>query len=285
MRIATIVILALALFGCRDKNNRKNAQVPKQAIQANVNSKGIQIDNSAPVNPDDTIPNVSIPAGAIQVTDNEIDSTSNIRIVGNGEDIILTPDWAKFKWKTITFSNYLHETKVKLKREPYGEGTEGVGHMGLFISSIDKDARFLVSGLNSTNRPVDTICIKRTVLYPGQKEKIEFKGITYTLYATGHKMDSVEKGYHNYKLFLTANVKGHIFNQLIASMKENFGDTDDSEVLSYFIIYYIGDIDGDNIPDFCMEERGNFWSVDIYYLSSIAGDKAIVKKIPSFKPY
>jgi hypothetical protein len=283
MRTITALILILILFGCKSKNDKKQADTTQQTAKTKLVSDGVvQRDTTPALNPDDTIPDVSIPADAIQVTDEQIDSTSNIHIIGNGADIMKTPAWSKLHWKTITFNNYLHDTKVKLKREAYGEGTEEMGNMGLFMSSTDKDARFLITGLNATNRPVDTISIKKIQFYPGQKEKFNYKGINYTFYATGHKMDTVAKGYDNYKLFLTATVKGHTFNQLIASMKTDYGDTDDAEVLSDFRISFIGDVDGDKIPDFYIVAIGNFWSESYFYLSSIAGNKAIVKKIITF---
>jgi len=283
MRLVILPIFILILFGCNSKKVKTAQQVAEtKAVSSSDIQKDIQ---SAPLNPDDTIPNVSIPADAIRVTDDKVDSTSNIHMLWNGDGIERTPALSKLHWKALTYkkgSYYLQDTKIKLKSARYPEGTEEEGEIGLFMSAIDKDAQYLLSGLNIVNGPVDTVLIKKKIFYPGQKEIFSYKGITYTLYATGHKMDSVKKGYNNYKLFLTANVKGHTFNQLIASAETYFGDTDDAEVLSFFQINFIGDIDGDNIPDIIIMELGNFWSTTNLYVSSIAGDTAIVKKVAFF---
>lgn len=284
MRTITKLIPILILFGCLAKTDKKKLDTAKLVAKiksASLNSS--QKETSILPNPDDTIPNISLPADAIQVTNTELDSTSNIYVLVNGGDIYSKPALAKLPWKTITSTNYLKDTKTKLKREVYPEGTEEEGNMGLFISATDKNASFLISGLNTSNKHIDTAHLKRRIFYPGQKEEFNYKGTTYTLYATGHKMPNVEKGYDNYKLFLTANVKGHIFNQLLGSLKEGFGSTDDAEVLSDFRVNFIGDIDGDNIPDIVILQVGNFWSGWDLYLSSVAGDKAVFKRVSMFE--
>lgn len=279
-RILLTLILVFVLFGCKDKNNT-GIKTSQQITQQSTSKTNRTANNATHITADDTIPDISIPSNAIQINDSII-TTTKIHVVGNGNDIYSKPFLGKLNWKTLTFNNYLRDTKIILKRERYPAGTEDEGNIGLFISSTDKDAQLLISGLTVSNRRIDTIHLKKNTFYPGQKEIFDYKGTTYTFYATGHKIRSMKKGYDNYKLFLTATVKGHTFNQLIASEKSNFGDTEEAEILSHFSIGFVGDIDGDNIPDIITTSTGNFYYASNLYLSSIAGDKAIYKNIPIF---
>jgi len=293
MRIIIVPLLILVLFGCHSEADKKTTDTTQQIAETKtVSTAAIQKDTvSTPLNPDDTIPNISIPADAIQVTDDKIDTSFNIHMLWNGEGIERTPTLSKLQWKALIYKNksfYLQDTETKLKRELYPEGTEEVGTMGLFISSIDKNATYLISGLNITNRPIDTFDVRNKfdvtnkIIYPGQKIKFDYKGTTYIFYATGSKMDSVKKGYKNYKLFLTANVKGHTFNQLISSMGSYFGSVEDGEELSYFTIEFVGDIDGDRIPDIVVTWAAEYYDSRDLYVSSLAGDKAILKHVATF---
>lgn len=281
MRIVIVAILASVLLGCGGKHSDTNTKMPRQIIKTDTtNISKIATTSAKFTKVEDTIPDISIPTDAIQVTDDKIDTTSTVHVVGDGADIMQNPTLAKLSWKVLTSKNILQDTKTKIKRAVYPEGTEDEGNTGLFISSTAKGGMLLISGLNAPNKHIDTVNLKRKIFYPGQKETFDYKGVTYTIYATGHQKADIEKGYDNYKLFLTANVKGQVFNQLLASEATDFGSTDDAEILSDFSVLFIGDIDGDNIPDILIEEMGNFFGASSLYLSSIAGDKAVYKHIP-----
>ncbi len=261
MRKIIIPIITVILFGCNTKTDKKKADTTIRFAKTEAAS-----------------------TDTIQVKESKLDTTFKIHMFWNGEGIEANPTLGKLPWKALTLKNnsyYLQDTKIKLKRQLYPEGSEDEGYMGLFMSSTDKDVRYLLTGLNVANGPIETVDIKRQILYPGQKEKFDFKGTAYTLYATGNKMDSVENGYNNYKLFLTANVKGLTLNQVLIS-SNSFGDVNDAEILSDVRIDFIGDIDGDNIPDIILTESGNFWGLSKLYLSSVAANKSILKHVAAF---
>lgn len=120
--------------------------------------------------------------------------------------------------------------------------------------SVKDSALLLFSGITGiTNRPVEQINVKATELFPGRSTRFTNGNITYTLYATGNrKYDIVAKDYviTNYRLFIKAVINGKLFDQMLASAP-SFDD-------ALTQILFVGDIDGDKVPDLILDTTTDY---------------------------
>jgi len=229
-----------------------------------------------------------MPAGTIQVETNFLPDSSHslnnpvkILLTGAFHKDDITPNSAKLKWKALFKANdkfFIKDADVKFSRTHDGEMDDHSQNTGWLVQCNEKDStKLLISGVNDLNTgEINPISLPKTTLLPGEKQEFTYSGINYILYASGKKKD----GYiYNYKLFLMATVKGHSFNQLLVA-QPFFGEAFTDQVLT--TIYFAGDIDGDNIPDFLIDTTDALTATAPgLYLSKPAGDKAILKLVAS----
>jgi hypothetical protein len=234
--------------------------------------------------PEDTIPKVIIPDSAIQVAEDKVDSTSKVKIVEetdyNAQDSVGPKD-AKLNWKGIFYNKgnyYIKPTKIHFTKEhsEFDDDDKPEQKTGWRLTCSVKDSCFsLISGVDNLITGNLKLVNLKYFYYAGQKQEFKYEGVIYTIYSTGTKRDGKIS---NLKLYLTANVKGHVFNQLLISLGNNV-ELDGGETHPVINLSLIGDIDGDKIPDFIVKEFGYPFESTSLYLSRPAGNNAIVKLV------
>ncbi|TFF36303.1 hypothetical protein [Mucilaginibacter psychrotolerans] len=79
-----------------------------------------------------------------------------------------------------------------------------------------------------------------------------------------------------------AKVKGNNINQLIRSLGNDVALHHGNDAVDNIFIDFIGDIDGDKIPDIIISDAGYAFGSTSLYLSKPAGDGAILKRAADF---
>jgi hypothetical protein len=282
-------LFIIILFGC-SHNKEKNAITQKTKDTAKAKNTSKKITHADTVarytGPDDTVPKVSVPEGAIQIiTDNQPVDTINRAYylesvnLDSGE---IEPTEMKLHWKGVferkDGSAYVKDVRLKFERAE-SETDEDGKKTGWLVTGDNKDEGFYLSGIDDiTDGPFKLVKLNKTTLYPGEMAEFNYNGVAYTFYAKGFKKDG---DIYNYRLYLLANVKGHYFNQLLAS-EDHFGDEMHWEEDATISIAFVGDIDGDKIPDVVIERGAEFEGDSQLFLSKAAGDNAILKHITGF---
>jgi len=280
MKLITICFVAsLFLLSCQHATKKTLAVTKPDNIKHSINVQSV---TDTLTIPEDTIPKIVIPDGTIQVGQNPLDTTNKVKILDAGnidynEDI--DPKEAKLNWQGLFYNKgnfYVKPTRIKIISQHSQKYDEANQKTGWQVKCDVKDSCFiLINGVDNLIKGI----IKRfpwsgDFYYAGQKKKFNYDGVTYTLYTTGAKRDGKAC---NLKLFLMANVKGHNFNQQIESLGECMADDPTS-----INIGFIGDIDGDKIPDFITNVDGYGGGETSVYLSKSAGDDAILKLVAVF---
>lgn len=277
------------LLGCnRNKETSKTVKKNNVIIKAKtISKKAASPDTVARyTGPDDTVPKVVVPEDVIQVvTYNQTVDTINqsyyLEETNLNKDDI-EPKEMKLRWKGVFTRKdgtaYIKDVQLRFERAQ-SETDEDGQKTGWLVKSDIKDEGFFLSGVDDlTDGPVQQVKLTKTMLYPGEKQEFNYNGVDYTFYAKGFKKDG---DIYNYKLFLLANVKGHYFNQLLAS-EDHFGDEMHWEADATISIEFVGDIDGDKIPDVVIGRAAEFEGDSQLFLSKPAGDNAILKHVTGF---
>jgi hypothetical protein len=213
-----------------------------------------------------------------------MDSTSKVRLLDqsdyNAQDDVGPKD-AKLEWQGIFYNKnnyYIRPTKIKFIKE-HSEMDEEGKETGWRLKVIGKDTCMkLISGADLTVGVIEPVKLN-FIYYAGQKQEFDYDGVRYTLYTTGTKRDGQIQ---NCKLYLMANVKGHIFNQLLRSLGNDIILNGGGDSANSMDLQFVGDIDGDKIPDFIIGGSGYSFGEMFLYLSKSAGSEAIVKKVAGF---
>jgi hypothetical protein len=283
--IVTCCLCVIFLFSCN--HSTQKATIKANAKSANVENKiSHKKANDTLGIPDDTIPKITIPDSAIQVGEAQVDSAYQAKIVYEGsynaQDSVGPKD-AKLDWKGIFYNKgnyYIKPTKIRFKREhsEFDDDDKPEQKTGWFLKCSGKDSCMnLISGVDN----LVAGAIKKVELanfyYAGQKQDFTYERVTYTLYSTGTKRNGEV---YNFKLFLMAKIKGHIYNQLLKSFGNDVVLGQRGGENHYFVdLELVGDIDGDKIPDFIIKEWGYPFEDTYLYLSRPAGNQAIVKLV------
>lgn len=167
-------------------------------------------------------------------------------------------DWGKYHWKGLFKSAdgyYVANTGLIIKKAHDDMFDDKGQTTGVEVNKSVKDSvLILFSGITDIiNRPVEQINVKATELLPGQSTRFKNNNITYTLYATGsRKYDIATKDYviTNYRLFIKTVINGRLFDQMLAS-----GPRFDDALTQ---ILFVGDIDGDKVPDLILDTTDNY---------------------------
>ncbi len=193
--------------------------------------------------------------------------------------------WAnadKEKWFGIfqnTTGFYIASTQLQIKRvrdEIVDESKNA--KTGWEVKTINKDTCiFLVESFSTlSNRNIQSVLLSKKEIYPGDTVNFQYLGIDYQLFATGVKKqrqdDPSTVDVWNYKLYLTATIKGQQHKSLIAA-QPNFND-------SMISVIFAGDIDGDGIVDLLINNSNHYNTTSpTLYLSKPAEKSEVLKPI------
>ncbi|MCD0471176.1 hypothetical protein [Flavobacterium sp. JAS] len=175
----------------------------------------------------------------------------------------------------------LSETKVSFKRvnDPIIDENEE-DKTGWEVSASVKDSCvILIEKLPYfVDGNISSVKIPESI-YPEESFKFNFKGIEYTLYATGKKKkeepDSDWIVVSNYKLYLTAVIDGKKMTELLVA-KKNFDD-------QMIKIIFGGDLDDDNKLDLIIDTASHYnVTSPTLYLSKPGEKRKVIKPIGVF---
>lgn len=213
-----------------------------------------------------------------------IDSTFTVKVLTTGTfhgdevmDNVEEKKWlGLFKSKT---GFYLGETKLKTKRifdQILDEGAND--KTGWEVRTINKDTTIILFEKPDylTARNVQQVILPKKEIFPGDTIQFKYLDVDYKLFATGgkKKVDASSDWFTvwNYRLYLTATIKGKQRKSLLAAQPQ-FED-------KMINIIFTGDIDGDGILDLIIDTSGHYNATSpTIYLSQPAGDEDIVKPI------
>ncbi len=125
----------------------------------------------------------------------------------------------------------------------------------------NRECIFLIHGITPQHEKVYTLKNFPSLIYPGDVQQFYFGGETYELSASGDCTGNFIRTFDyvcNYKLYLTK--AGSPYKQLLAAIP-SFNDTQPN-------ILWIGDMDGDNKPDFVLDLSENYEEKTIALLLS-----------------
>lgn len=270
----TILALTFAFFGLTACNNSSR--------QNNLVNESLKFD---------TLPSV---VSVSNVIDNDtitydypyfpIDSLFTTRVLTYGtfhsDEVWESAD--KEKWFGLFKSNtgfYLQETKLKTKRvyDPILDEKES-DKTGWEIQTINKDTSIILIEPSIFLKPhkVQQATLSKEQVFPGDTLRINYLGVDYKIYATGSKKkvqnDPVWFDVWNYKLYLTATIKGQKQTSLLVS-QPNFDD-------QMINLIFAGDIDGDGILDLIIDTSRHYNTTSpTIYLSRPADNGEVVKPI------
>jgi hypothetical protein len=281
-------ISVVFLISCNHTSKKTISKI-KTKSDSVKHTVSVQSTNDTLAIPEDTIPKITIPEGTIQVGEDKVDSISKVKILSDGSSYNaqdeVNPKDAKLDWKGIFVNKdnyYIKPTTIKFIKEhsEFDDGDKPDQKTGWRIKCAGKDTCLqLISGVN--NLIAGPIKRVKTggFYYAGQKQEFNYGGVTYILYTTGAKRNGK---IYNFKIFLMATVKGHTFNQLIRSLGNNVALDNHGDDVDTIFIDFVGDIDGDKIPDFIISDGGYAFGSTSLYLSTTAGNNAILKLVGYF---
>lgn len=266
----TILILFFVVFGLTACNNSSRQIITENQMAAgNTSSTKTVSDNDTIVYDYYSFP---------------IDSTFTTQVltVGtfHGDEVWENAD--KLKWFGL-FQNkegfYVAETKLKTKRVNDGIVDENENEKtGWDVQTVNKDTSIiLIEGVNFlTPRNVQQAVLSKEQIFPGDTLRINYLGIDYEIFATGGKKkvqgDPDWFDVWNYKLYLTATIKGQLHKNLLVA-QPNFDD-------QTINLIFAGDIDGDGILDLIIDTSRHYNATSpTIYLSKPADNGEVVKPI------
>lgn len=174
---------------------------------------------------------------------------------------------------------YLAETTLKTKKVydgfvDYNETEKS----GWEVQTINKDTSIILieaSKILTPHNVQEAILSKKQIL-PGDTLRISYLGIDYEIIAIGgkKKVQDDPEWYEvwNYKLYLTATIKGQQHTSLLVA-QPSFND-------QMIDLIFAGDIDGDGILDLIIDTSSHYNATSpTIYLSKPADNGEIVKPI------
>ncbi|HEY8896683.1 MAG TPA: hypothetical protein VIM79_17790 [Niastella sp.] len=171
---------------------------------------------------------------------------------------------------------YVDTARVVIKRASDSLADEEPGKLtGWLVETTNIDTSLLLfSGVNGLNkRQIKEVTLRKKEIQAGESVTYSYNGITYTLFATGTKVQE-EPGapvtVSNYRLFIKATINGTERTQMLVSAREL-----DDRIAR---IIFAGDIDGDDIPDLIIDTSYHYnATVPTLYLSKPAGSNEVLK--------
>lgn len=141
-------------------------------------------------------------------------------------------------------------------------------------TTIKDTAIILVSGCDYiTEHKVKHITPAKTEIPPGETLSFNFKGKDYSLQAAGgsYKRDN-DVVIYNYKLSITGEKDGKTIATLLIANPNLY----DGYAPNFI---FIGDLDGDDIPDLIIDDSQENEESPTLYLSKPAGEKELLKPV------
>ena len=267
MKLKVLVLLGLIvelLSSCSNSSSTTKQLLSDSAVEhASVNDVVI---DKIKIDTVDFYPNILEDSLPLKVLFNDVYS-----------DQELLPLIRKFNWWALetdsTETNFsISKANFKLSRTSEPMGDENDSSWILLTNANSSSILFYFAGSkNIKAHKVETISNSPMRIMPGEEKVIEFKNQSYTLRATG-SLDSNQYGIHprNYRLIVT---KGTASNLL--SSAPYFDE-------AMIEIIFIGDIDGDGLLDFLIDNSHKY-SIRKYglYLSSFANNDECVRLVAS----
>nr|WP_322623770.1 hypothetical protein [uncultured Flavobacterium sp.] len=263
MKILVLLVLSATLLSCNKKDSQPESNMQDTTATSNI-STPIESETEADTISYDTI---------VVPNKNEADYAVKILSEGffHGDEV-----WdyaADMKWFGL-FSGkdgyYIANTEITVKNvnDPVLDETENDKTGKEVKASVKDTALVLISGSEFiTPHKVQSFAPKKTELLPNEKVEFSFKGKNYRIYAKS-KDYSHGKEIVNYKLYITDGTATTLLTAL-----PQFDDT-------MVQILFIGDIDGDDIPDLLLDNTSHYnVSSPTLYLSKPADEKELVKPV------
>jgi len=174
---------------------------------------------------------------------------------------------------------YLKQTKINTinVNDPVLDENEN-GKTGWEVQAVNKDTcLLLIEPLPFlVDRAIQGVRLSKNYIYPSDTVSFKYFGVDYKIFATGVKKkvqdDPEWFDVWNYKLYLTATIKGQTLKSLLVA-QPNFDD-------QMINLIFAGDIDGDGILDLIIDTSRHYNStIPTIYLSKPADNGEVVKPI------
>jgi hypothetical protein len=171
---------------------------------------------------------------------------------------------------------YVDTARVVIKRASDPLADEEPGKLtGWQVETANIDTSLLLfAGVNGLNkRQIKEVTLRKKAIQAGESVTYTYNGITYTLFATGTKVQQepgVPVTVSNYRLFIKATINGTERTQMLVAAREL-----DDQIAG---IIFAGDIDGDDIPDLIIDTSNHYnVTAPTLYLSKPAGSNEVLK--------
>jgi hypothetical protein len=257
-----IVLLFFAVASCKTNKN-KTVQVRSYAdTNTQVKTTGSPLtDNSYYFFPSDT---VSYPVHIL--------STHGY----HGEEI--WPNAEKEKWMGLFYNRdgyYVSETTITISKahdEITDENESDSTGRSVSVNNSDT-AILLFSGYAAKQGKVQTVKLDSGYVLPGDTVNFSYNGTGYRIFATGKRVYEAGGEYFDladYKLYFQGTKNGRTVTQTIM-IQPKFEETRPT-------VMFIGDIDGDGIPDLIIDTSYHYNAfVPTLYLSKPASKNELLK--------
>lgn len=179
------------------------------------------------------------------------------------------PSESESSWTGLFKSSsgyYLDATAIKIASvyDPIVDD-DSTTHTGWSVSTQHRDTCILLMSGPGKLGAEDLTALLENADLPlpdGDTIQMEQGGITYLLYADGIKRkDTLNRGsfrYYNYKLYLEAREENKTTRQVIVA---------DGDYEYFGHIIFMGDLDGDDVPDMILDHSGYNTYIPVLYLS------------------
>ncbi len=263
----SILLVAISVWGFIACDNASDQNADKKQTDTIANKVE---NNNEPIVYDNTI------------FPDQVAMTTKALTIGVFHEDEVWPNAEKVKWFGIfknATSYYTAETVLKTKRVKDQMVDENTNKKtGWEVSTTNKDScLFLVESLPIlSGRSYQSSSLSTNQILPGNVVKFKYLGIDYELMATGDKKpnqnDPNTFEISNYKLYLSATIKGQLHKSLL-SAQQFFDGT-------MITIIFSGDIDGDGIVDLIIDNSNKYSSnIPTLYLSKSATNGEVVKPV------
>ena len=271
----TILALAFVAFGliaCNNSSRQSNTE--NTSVTVDTLSSAVAASNSAD---NDTI------TYDYSTFPNESSYSTKVLTVGTFHEDEVWESAKDENWYGVfngRNGSYISQTKIKSVKvfDPLLDEDSLKDKTGWDVEAINKDTCIiLIAGIDFlSNRQIKQRVLSKEQIFPDDTLRINYLGIDYKIFATGGKKkvqdDPEWFDVWNYKLYLTATIKGQHLESLLVA-QPNFDD-------QMIKLIFAGDIDGDEILDLIIDTSRHYnATTPTIYLSRPAENGEVVKPI------